>query len=134
MATTFVALGVGGISAGTCVLTFMCLATNQIVVSNMRAVVHVFRPGGSHPGPTVAAPSRLTKTLPQFSDEASQLYVSDPRGMAVAAGLVSMLMSLSRSAVPKKRHTVGTIRRWTNQPREMVIAVFWHLWVRLFCG
>lgn len=60
VATTFVALGVGGISAGTCVLTFM-----------------------------------LTKTLPQFSDEASQLYVSDPRGMAVAAGLVSMLMSLS---------------------------------------
>lgn len=60
LATAFVVLGVGGISAGTCVLVYM-----------------------------------IVNTLPRYIDGASPQYISDPRSIAVASGVVALLMSMS---------------------------------------
>eukprot|EP00435_Cladocopium_sp_Y103_P032204 s169_g8.t1 len=60
LATAFVVLGVGGISAGTTVLVYM-----------------------------------IVSTVERYKDEANPQYISDPRSIAVASGVVSLLMSMS---------------------------------------
>lgn len=37
----------------------------------------------------------LVKTLPRYSDESSEWYVSDPRNISVSSGVVALLMSMS---------------------------------------
>lgn len=60
LATAFVVLGVGSISAGTTVMVYM-----------------------------------IVNTVERYRDEASPQYISDPRSIAVASGVVALLMSMS---------------------------------------